>query len=957
MRTLFRHLAVAAAILFLSVRAEATWQLPVANYHMQDYGAGTQNWCIAQQGNDWMYVGNNYGLLEFDGTRWRLYGIWNSTHIFSVRIGEAGRIFVGGDNEYGYFESDGLGGLVFRPLSTSLPEAYRNFGSVWGIGEVRNLVYFQCDEHIFVHNMEDGSVSVIDGGMLIKACEQVGERIYIVGDKGVFRIEGLSLVGPMKGSEALARLEVRTARRFDADKMLIGTSFGGLFIMDDGEVRPFHTDADDYVRRNMFYSLAVSDSHIALGTVTGGVAITGNDGRGAQYVGVRDGLQNSTSLSLFFDRFGNLWCGLDNGIDRISVDSPQAQLYGRFTSLGTGYCMFADRQTTYIGTNQGLFTASNPLSGSDEDLGARPVAGSMGQVWSVGRIGDCVVCCHDKGLFCVENGEARPISKERGFWQLRTFPLSSDLAVAGSYNGLYILRLKDGRPEIRNKIAGVDGPCKNFEIDNNNRIWLATERGVERLTLNGEMTRCSSELITPKTEGKAYSNVIKFDGRIIISHADSSYATDESGRLTSNEGILKLCDGTGCFYNAIDRDEDGNVWYIVGDALKVRCKNQRTGGYDLPPVLIWDIPGFYVYGYTNITTVGGGMAVVNCVQGFALANLRKTQACRLLADPKLFVRELKSISSHDVKVIYGQSYPAKPHDIEIPYNQNSVRLTYGCPLFRSVSAQYSCQLRREGENAEFSEWTRNIEKEYSFLKPGRYTFTVRMKGDYDTAPQTARLEFRILPPWYRTWWAYSIWTILAAGALTSIIFVSHRRAEKRRERMQLTYALESQQKEKEILQLQNEKIETELKGKSQELASILLNNLERNDLIYKVKHDLSKIADDLQGNDTALALKRISSMQSRLTEDSAQKVNWGQFEQNFDIVNDKFMKKLQARFPWISANEKKLCVYIHMGLISKEIAPLMNISVRGVEMLRYRMRKKMDLQREDDLETVFKQLE
>lgn len=957
MRTLFIYLAAVISLALVAVEVEAAWQLPVKNYQMQDYNAGTQNWCIAQQGNDWIYVGNNYGLLEFDGTRWRLYGIWSSTHIMSVRIGTAGRIFVGGDNEYGYFESDGEGGLAFTPLSSALPEAYKNFGTVWGIGAVRNMVYFQCGEYIFAHNMEDGSVSIIDGGMRIKACEQVGERMYVVGDKGVFLIDGRSLVGPMPGSEALTRLEVKTARQFDGDRMLIGTSFGGLFLMEGGRVRPFHTDADDYVRRNMFYSLAVSDGHIALGTVTGGVAITDKDGSHAQYVGVRDGLQNSTALSLFFDRTGNLWCGLDNGIDRISVDSPQAQLYGRFSSLGTGYCMFIDGRTTYIGTNQGLFTASNPLPASDLELDAKPVAGSMGQVWNVGKIGGHVVCCHDKGLFCVEGGVAKPISKEHGFWQLRTFPLSHDIGVAGSYDGLYIVNLKDGRPQIRNKVAGIAGPCKTFEIDNNNRIWLATERGVERITLNSEMTRCSADLVTPQVQGRAYSNVMKFDGHIIVSHADRSYATDESGNLTGSEGVLRLLDGAGCFYNALDRDEEGNVWYIVGDALKVRCKNQRTGAYDQPPVLIWDIPGFYVYGYTGITTVGKGLAVVNCVQGFSLADLRQTQANRLHAAPKLFVRELKSISAHEAKILYGESFPAKACDIEIPYKQNSIRLTYGCPLFRSVTAQYSCCLRREGEKADFGEWTQNIEKEYSFLKPGRYTFSVRMKGDYDTAPQTARLNFRILPPWYRTWWAYSLWTMLAAGALTSFLFVFHRRAEKQRERLQLTYALESQQKEKEILQLQNEKIETELKGKSQELANILLNNLERNDLIWKVKHDLTKIADDLQADDPALALKRISQMQSRLTEDSAQKVNWGQFEENFDIVNDKFMKKLQTRFPWISANEKKLCVYIHMGLISKEIAPLMNISVRGVEMLRYRMRKKMDLQREDDLESIFKQLE
>ena len=156
------------------------------------------------------------------------------------------------------------------------------------------------------------------------------------------------------------------------------------------------------------------------------------------------------------------------------------------------------------------------------------------------------------------------------------------------------------------------------------------------------------------------------------------------------------------------------------------------------------------------------------------------------------------------------------------------------------------------------------------------------------------------------------------------------------------------------MQLKNEKIEDELKSKSQELSQMMLSALDRNELITRVKRDLTKVQEDLLAADAKQASKRLAQMQNKLAQDANTRVDWERFEQNFDIVNDSFMRKLQAKFPWISTNEKRLCVYIIMGMQNKEIAPLMNISVRGVEMLRYRLRKKMDMQREDDLTTALR---
>jgi len=73
------------------------------------------------------------------------------------------------------------------------------------------------------------------------------------------------------------------------------------------------------------------------------------------------------------------------------------------------------------------------------------------------------------------------------------------------------------------------------------------------------------------------------------------------------------------------------------------------------------------------------------------------------------------------------------------------------------------------------------------------------------------------------------------------------------------------------------------------------------------------------------------------------------FEEQFDIIHNKFISRVRTQHPDLTVGELKMCAYLKMNLSSKEIAPLLNLSVRGVETLRYRLRKKMDLTREDNL--------
>ena len=93
----------------------------------------------------------------------------------------------------------------------------------------------------------------------------------------------------------------------------------------------------------------------------------------------------------------------------------------------------------------------------------------------------------------------------------------------------------------------------------------------------------------------------------------------------------------------------------------------------------------------------------------------------------------------------------------------------------------------------------------------------------------------------------------------------------------------------------------------------------------------------------------ISRMREEIDSNIRHDDDWKKFERNFDIVYDEYLTRLGDTFPELTVSDKKLCAYLKMGLSSKEIAPLLNLTYRSVEMTRYRLRKKLNLTRDQNL--------
>lgn len=170
--------------------------------------------------------------------------------------------------------------------------------------------------------------------------------------------------------------------------------------------------------------------------------------------------------------------------------------------------------------------------------------------------------------------------------------------------------------------------------------------------------------------------------------------------------------------------------------------------------------------------------------------------------------------------------------------------------------------------------------------------------------------------------------------------------EEEQRQLNQNYQLKLEKKEKAIIQLKNEKLEAELQHKNSELASTAMNLLQKKEFIGKMAEELNKVYVPIKDHVDASEIKKILR---RLNSEEKLDDEWKQFSIHFNDVHSNFLITLKEVFPDLNAHEMKLCAYLRMNLSSKEIAQLMSISVRGVEISRYRLRKKLKLQPSEDL--------
>jgi len=320
--------------------------------------------------------------------------------------------------------------------------------------------------------------------------------------------------------------------------------------------------------------------------------------------------------------------------------------------------------------------------------------------------------------------------------------------------------------------------------------------------------------------------------------------------------------------------------------------------------------------------------------------------------PKVFIRSFSY--AHDT-IIQGNPQTRK-HSFKIPYVSNNVRFTFSSPEFEnSQNVFYSYQL--EPFDPTWSNWSKSTIKEYTNLREGDYTMKVKVRNNYGAESDEKQLSFTIYPPWYRHYLAYIFYILiffLGFYLLSERIKIRLRKDKYYQTIEQRKLYLEKESKirneqyelEKQIEKLNREQLQTKLLAKDKELVNNSLQVAKKNRVLNGIMNKLKNM--DVDSMNEVTKEQFIALKKSIIKEVKADK-SWKDLEKHIKNIHFEFLKRLQEKYPTLTPGELNLATYLLINLSTKEIAEIMNISKKGVELARYRLRKKLELTRKESL--------
>jgi len=944
-----RCLVYAFVIFFPSLIA-AQIEGPLVRYFSRStYKAGTQNWAIAMDKNGLVYFGNNKGLLEYDGDKWRLYPLPNRTIVRSIDIDSLGNIYVGGQNEIGRF-LNGPGKLMkYQSLSHLIPESHRDFEGVWKIFSVGKKRIYCSEKEVFIFENNQVQTVLPVEGRFENYFELEGKVYLQDSETGLYVLEDdeLKLI---VSSDAYNNDRIVGLLKLSGQFIGI-TQENGVFRMINDSILNLKNDASQFIRDHKAYTYQeLKNGNLLIGTVLNGFIVVNPKWEILKAFNKSTGLDNNTILSALEDSSGNVWLGLDNGINHVELNSPFNFINSINNLEGTGYTAFKENDITYLGTNQGLFSKQN----GNENYSL--TSNKASQIWGHSYIDKSYYIHAHEGTFVLDGNQLIPISSVEGAWKMIPLKKRPGIWLQGTYEGFFVYRKQDDKiPVLIGKLKGFSESARIFEEDDDGYIWIShAYRGLYCIKLNAagdgivEVKRYNSQQGLPDD---LYLTVSKIRGEIVFTTSKGIYEFDrEDESFKPHDGLSDLIGNEANVLRIIE-DETENVWFCT-DTEFGRISIEANGVYNEVEIsYLNEIQEPLVDGFEDVFMLSPSTAYIPVESGFIKYNTERSLQKDFKYD--LLFRGIYETTNGDSLIAKGTQHEEL---VELKANQNNLSVNYVVPSYQNLnSIRY--QFRLLGENDKWSDWSSRTQKEYNNLKPGEYKFQVRARNSYKTESPIAEFSFSILPPWYLSTGAKAAYlALLILGLMGFYRVIKMKEVKKRMElqeesqetlqRKEDELKRVSEKSENEIIKLRNEKLMADIRHKNSELASTTMHLVQKSEILQKIKNELKELSksnnsDQLQG--------KVKQIERAIEADVRLDKNWERFESHFDQVHENFFKNLRAKFPGLTPKDQKLCAYLRMNLTTKEIAPLLNISVRGVEISRYRLRKKLDLNSEENL--------
>ncbi|MCH5242916.1 MAG: hypothetical protein J1F67_10960 [Muribaculaceae bacterium] len=913
-----------------------------------------------EETNGMVYIASNDGLVQFDGLNAELYPFQNRRQARSLNFdNEDKRIYIGGISEFGYFQPSPFQSLEYICISDSLGDD-RHIGNIWGIYKNENTLYAQGDNAIALYDFVSGKHKIISTEHKLDVSSFIDGVLWLGTDDGLKLLLSSNIVNAPNADELKGK-RIRKILPYK-DGLLIVTS-EGIWTYSNQNLS-YHSEYEPVFRDlKEVFSADMRGNNLALGSVSHGVGILNLDSGSYDIYEEKDGLSSNTVVCLYFDSHGDLWTGLQFGIAKINLQKPIESIDNVAYPVGSGYVMLQRGNELFLGTNRGLFKTSFDRNKQKIGKEVQRVGDIQSQVWGLSLLDGGVMASMDQGLYYIDpQGNIKQIEGVSGVWDVRKMFGTADRAYVGTYSGIHLLRKRKDGWEYDSHLEGYPSSVYNFAQESSTVIWNDNaELGIDRIVID-TLQNIVKEIKTYKETQEGFPltadvNISRIDDKVYFSTKNGIYIYDpKSGEIIREKEFSKLLG----YPKVVKRlkKANGGLFALTENEL---LDADPAGILDMKRISLSPSVTRPIHEGDIFFPIGSDFLGYPTKKGFMLFDLSIASDTLWNEDPpKVRIHQL-SVRNKGDSVVFKGNFGDLKTEPSLRYDENSVKILYGRIDDIENGILYSTRVN----NQPWSMPSLDLSKELTNLKEGKYRFEVKAitPGGKEASDY---MVFRVSPPWWRSPLMIILYALLAIFVILVLVRflqlnVSRRQtkllAEKDLEIKQQKelHQLESAEKDRQIEALEREQIEKELKHKSQEYANVMMSLGHKNDTLQTVKRELQNILAMVPRGHTE-ARKAISTLQDKVVVDINSDEVLKRVEAEFDIVHDNFIKKLRERYPNLSNNEIMLCAYLKMNLSTKEIAPLLNISQRGVETLRYRLRKKLNLEREDSLSSFISNL-
>ncbi len=909
----------------------------VKNFSKSDYLADNQNWSVTSDSAGNVFFANNKGLLEFDGVTWKLYPIPNGNIIRCVSIGKNGRVYTSGYRELGYWERNTTGTLNYISLTPFAEKYFIPNVEFWDIIPMGDKVYFHSFMQVLVW---DGvQISPIQLPSFSNSMFRIDDQIVTDFSDGLYSIEN-ELLKPFIIGSFFRNKQIRFLFQDKNRKLIIGTASEGIYVYDGRSFEILNPEWNDYFIKNKVNRASLSTNGLLIiGTILDGIIAFDKTGKMVFKLNSQNGLQNNTVLGIAIDRNQNIWQALDRGIDFITFRQESSYDLHPVRDVGAVYSAVIFKDKFYLGTNQGLYCKKV----GDSDLNFALVPLSQGQVWNCRVINNTLFIGHNNGTYIVTDQGLKKISEISGAFALTPDPRMPGFLLQSTYSNIVSLDFTGVEPHWFRNLDSFNDLIQYIEADLHGNIWAGhMHRGIFRLKLSDNRDKVIKSVYYGQDSPfkKDYGiHPFKVEDRMVFTTGVKLFTYDELKDSIVEYNDLNKMLGKYSKAHRIFAAPNHHYWLVSNESIALfRISDMESELIKVYPNALFN--NQIIENFENIVLLTELTAILCLENGYALLNAGEPERISLIKEKSLVLKEFITTSgrgSNDTLAPQKSTYV-------INYSRNNAQLKFSFPYFTTDKITFQAYL--EGIDLNWRVPVPVPVFKFERLPSGSFTLLVKASDPWGSESKTIEIKLVVLQPWYFTTVAklgYILLIILLLILFRQIIIKETRRKEVRKR----------EEKEQELIRLRNEKLQDEISFKSQELANSTMSIIKKNEFLLDLKRILKIQKGQLESR---FPDKYYQQIVTKIDDNISNHDDWKTFDTNFERAHEQFIKKLKAEYPKLTPSDLRLCAYLRMNLSSKEIAPLLGISVRGVENHRYRLRKKMDLDIDVNLSEVMMNL-